>query len=46
MSGKGSFVNKIVWLIPGYRRFSNIIWFGLLFFAGFGQVFQQKHVNM
>ena len=36
MSDRSSFVNKIVWLIPGYRRFSNIIWFGLLFFAGFG----------
>lgn len=28
--------NTILWLIPGYRRFSNFIWFTLLEFAGLG----------
>ena len=29
-------INIIFWLIPGYRRFSNIIWFSVLIFAGLG----------
>jgi len=29
-------INTIFWLIPGYRRFSNIIWFSILIFAGLG----------
>ena len=29
-------INTIFWLIPGYRRFSNIVWFSLLIFAGLG----------
>ena len=29
-------INTIFWLIPGYRRFSNIIWFSVLLFAGLG----------
>ena len=29
-------ISTIFWLIPGYRRFSNIIWFIVLVFVGFG----------
>jgi hypothetical protein len=29
-------INTIFWLIPGYRRFSNVIWFSLLIIAGAG----------
>ena len=33
-------ISAIFWLIPGYRRFSNIIWFSVLIFAGFGFLFR------
>ena len=33
-------INIIFWLIPGYRRFSNIIWFSVLIFAGLGFLFR------
>jgi len=29
-------ISTIFWLIPGYRRFSNIVWFSLLIFVGLG----------
>jgi hypothetical protein len=36
----GKKINVIFWLIPGYRRFSNIVWFSLLIFAGLGFLFR------
>jgi len=29
-------ISKIFWLIPGYRRFSNVVWFSSLTLAGLG----------
>ena len=33
-------ISKIFWLIPGYRRFSNVVWFGSLTLAGLGFLLQ------
>ena len=33
-------ISKIFWLIPGYRRFSNVVWFSSLTLAGLGFLLQ------